>query len=193
MPPDYPCPEHWPVVVAFIGPAGCGKSTCATLLEEHHGYTRLKFAHPIKQMLRSLGLEDRHLEGVDKESPTDLLSGVSPRRAMQLLGHEWGRILIHPDLWVRAWMKDAVWKIQNGHRLVIDDLRYENELDAILRLGGVTIRIVRKDQSTQCEQHDSETQNIFGQRVIVNDGSLDKLYAVTELTLDSIQSQAAAA
>jgi hypothetical protein len=192
MPLEFPCPETWPVAVAFIGPAGCGKSTCADLLVEHYGYTRLKFAHPIKKMLTVLGLEDRHLEGDQKEVACDLLGGVSPRRAMQVLGHEWGRKLIHPDLWVRAWMKEAVFMLQNGHRLVCDDLRYPNELDALLRLGGSTIRIVRKDQVTQCECHDSETQQILSQRVIVNDGTLDKLYARVELTLDSIHQPIAA-
>jgi hypothetical protein len=164
------CPEEWPCVVAFIGPAGCGKSTAAAHLVEGYGYSLLKFAHPIKEMLRVIGLEDRHLEGEAKEIPCDLLGGVSPRRAMQTLGSEWGRKLIHPDIWVSAWMREAVWRLQNGQRLVIDDLRYPNELDAILRLQGVTIRIVRRDQATQCEHHDSETQSLISQRVVVNDG-----------------------
>ncbi len=184
-------PEEWPSVVAFIGPAGCGKSTAAAFLREEYGYSLLKFAHPIKQMLRVIGLEDRHLEGDEKETPCDLLCGTSPRKGMQTLGHEWGRKLIHPDIWVRAWMREAVWKLQNGHRLVVDDLRYPNELDAILRLGGATIRIVRKD-AHQCDAHDSETQFVMSQRVIVNDGSIDKLHAQTELTLASLHFQDAA-
>jgi hypothetical protein len=177
-------PEHWPSVVAFIGPAGCGKSTAAAHLVER-GYTLLKFAHPIKEMLRVLGLEDRHLEGDQKEVPCDLLGGASPRRAMQKLGTEWGRKLIHPDIWVNAWMREAVWRLQNGQRLVIDDLRYPNELDAVLRLGGSTLRIVRKDVH-QCEQHDSETQHIISQRVIVNDGTRSDFLTKVTAALDSL-------
>jgi len=180
--PDWP--EHWPSVVAFIGPAGCGKSTAAACLVGR-GYSLLKFAHPIKMMLRVIGLEEEHLEGDQKELPCDLLGGASPRRGMQTLGTEWGRRLIHPDIWVNAWMREAVWRLQNGQRLVIDDLRYPNELDAVLRLGGVTLRIVRRD-AHQCEAHDSETQHIISQRVIVNDlGREDFLKSVTE-TLDSL-------
>jgi hypothetical protein len=179
------CPEEWPSVVAFIGPAGCGKSTAATYLQEEYGYSLLKFAHPIKEMLRVLGLEDRHLEGAEKEAPCDILGGVSPRRAMQTLGTEWGRTLIHPDIWVRAWMREAVWRLQNGRRLVIDDLRYPNELDAILRLGGSTLRIVRKD-ATQCEWHDSETQRLLCQRVIVNDGTREEFVKELARALDSL-------
>lgn len=184
-------PEHWPEVVAFIGPAGCGKSTCAAFMAEN-GYTLLKFAHPIKQMLRALDLEDRHLEGEEKETPSDLLGGISPRRAMQTLGTEWGRKLIHPDIWVRAWMRHAVWLLQNGRRIVVDDLRYPNELDAILRLGGSTVRIVRKDQATQCERHDSETQFILSQRVIINDGTIHELHDRIDSTLDSLHLQSVA-
>jgi hypothetical protein len=178
-------PEHWPSVAAFIGPAGCGKSTAAAHLVER-GYTLLKFAHPIKQMLRSLGLEEDHLEGDQKEVPCALLCDASPRRAMQTLGTEWGRKLIHPDIWVRAWMRVAVWRLQNGQRLVIDDLRYPNELDAVLRLGGSTLRIVRKD-AHQCERHDSETQHIISQRVIVNDGTRSDFLTKVTTALDSLK------
>jgi hypothetical protein len=178
-------PEHWPCVVAFIGPAGCGKSTAAHFLRDEYGYSQIKFAHPIKEMLRVLGLEDRHLEGDEKETPCELLGGVSPRRAMQTLGTEWGRRLIHPDLWVRAWMREAVWRLQNGQRLVIDDLRYPNELDAVLRLGGSTLRIVRKDLH-QCEAHDSETQFILSQRVIVNDLTREEFLKSVSESLDSL-------
>ena len=189
--PEWPkWPEHWPEVVAFIGPAGCGKSTAASHLLAR-GYTLLKFAHPIKQMLRAIGLEGEHLEGEAKELPCNLLLGASPRRAMQTLGTEWGRKLIHPDLWVHAWMKEAVWKLQNGNRLVIDDLRYPNELSAILRLGGSVIRIVRKD-AFQCEAHDSETQFIISQRVIVNDLTEDEFLKSVSETLDSLHTQHAA-
>lgn len=179
-------PEHWPVVVAFIGPAGCGKSTAAARLVER-GYSLLKFAHPIKMMLRAIGLEEEHLEGDRKEVPCDLLGGASPRRAMQTLGTEWGRTIIHPDIWVNAWLRVAVWRLQNGQRLVIDDLRYPNELDAVLRLGGVTLRIVRKD-AFQCEAHDSETQHIISQRVIVNDGAQEDFLRSVDEALDSIPS-----
>lgn len=177
-------PEHWPVVVAFIGPAGCGKSTAAAHLVGR-GYSLLKFAHPIKMMLRAIGLEEEHLEGDQKEVPCDLLGGASPRRAMQTLGTEWGRTIIHPDIWVNAWLRVAVWRLQNGQRLVIDDLRYPNELDAVLRLGGVTLRIVRRDVH-QCEAHDSETQHIISQRVIVNDGTREEFLTKVSAALDSL-------
>ena len=104
---------------------------------------------------------------------------------MQVLGTEWGRKLIHEDLWVRAWMREAVWMLQNGRRLAIDDLRYPNELDAVLRLGGATIRIVRKDLH-QVESHDSETQFVLSQRVVVNDSDLWMLANRITAALDSL-------
>ena len=41
-------------ILALDGPATCGKSTLADLLIEQHGYIRLSFAAPIKEMLRTL-------------------------------------------------------------------------------------------------------------------------------------------
>jgi hypothetical protein len=41
-----------------------------------------------------------------KEVPVDCLDGQTPRRAMQLLGTEWGRTL-SADLWINAWRRAA--------------------------------------------------------------------------------------
>lgn len=51
----------------------------------------------------------------------------SPRRVLQLLGDEWGRQLIHPDIWTmssRPMLEDLV---AQGTRIVINDARFEND------------------------------------------------------------------
>ena len=57
-----------PVIIALTGPAGCGKTTVAKQLEGH-GFVRVRFAGPIKAMLRALGLTEAQVDGDEKETP----------------------------------------------------------------------------------------------------------------------------
>ena len=135
--------RNFPAVLALAGRAGAGKSTLAAELVAQHGYTLLKFAAPLKSMLAALGLSEEEIEGARKESPSALLGGATPRYAMQTLGTEWGRSLINADLWVHAWRRQAEQILADGGRVVVDDCRFFNELDAVLQLGGVAVRLLR--------------------------------------------------
>lgn len=148
-------------LVAFAGLAGAGKSTAADALVEI-GFVRVKFAAILKDMLRAFyrgaGLEadeiERRIEGDLKEEPDALLGGQSPRRAMITLGTEWGRDLIHPELWVRAWQARARHEIAQGRSVVCDDLRFPNECEAVRELGGHVVKI--EGRSKGIASHKSE-------------------------------------
>lgn len=131
-----------PVVIGLNGPAGAGKSFCAEILTRRFGFKRVKFADPLKNMVRELlrtmgatSLEiERYIEGDLKEEPTHYFSGSSPRDVMQGLG-EWGRSL-DPDFWVTPAIVRVQGHKRSGHSVVIDDCRYENEASALLRVGA---------------------------------------------------------
>jgi hypothetical protein len=131
------------MIIGLTGYAGSGKSTAAQHLVEKHGFTLVKFAGPLKQMMRCLGLGDREIEGELKEEPHPLLSGKTPRYAMQTLGTEWGRDLIGFGLWVDVAMASAATVIDQGGRVVIDDCRFPNEAAAIKDAGGTVVNIRR--------------------------------------------------
>jgi cytidylate kinase len=104
---------------SFCGPIGAGKSTAAKYLVDRHGYKLIKFAAPLRAMLRAIGLREEELDGPVKELPSALLSGATPRHAMQMLGTEWART-INPDFWVRIWKAEA----DQHLRVVVDDCRF---------------------------------------------------------------------
>lgn len=145
-------------IVAFTGLAGAGKSTAAAHLVEHHGFQRVRFAGPLKSMMAALGCTQEQIDGSEKETPCDLLGGKTPRHAMQTLGTEWGRDLITPDLWIRAWQA-AVAKVPAGVPVVVDDLRFPNEVEAVRAAGGVIVRIDRPGAGT-ASTHVSEQHTI---------------------------------
>lgn len=61
-------------ILVLTGEAGAGKSTIARELERLEGFARIRFAGPLKDMVRALGLTDREIEGDLKEQPCDKLT-----------------------------------------------------------------------------------------------------------------------
>ena len=132
-----------PRVIAITGLAGSGKSSVASLLCIHHGFRLVKFADPIKDMLRAIGLGPAELEGNKKGLPSRLLGGKSPRYAMQTLGTDWGRSMIHDNLWINIWRSRAKDILADGLPVVCDDARFQNEAEIVRDLGGEIWNIKR--------------------------------------------------
>lgn len=146
-----------PRVIALIGNAGAGKSTVAEYLTKVHGYKVVKFAGPLKNMLRAIGLDDDELEGHLKEVPCDLLCGKTPRHAMVTLGTEWARDMIGENFWAGLWQEETALHINSGYNIVVDDCRYGNELAAVREMGGLPWHIVRPDHAgSSIPSHRSE-------------------------------------
>jgi hypothetical protein len=159
----------FPVVVGLCGSAGAGKSTCALWLEEH-GYLRIRFAGPLKQMLLGLGLDQRHTDGDQKEVPNRLLNGRTPRQAMQWLGTEWGRNLFGDDFWVNIWREQATNALKSGRPVVVDDLRFANEAAAVRALNGKIVKIACPwAGSASGAGHASESGDFHHDIVVAND------------------------
>ena len=143
-------------IIAFTGLAGSGKTTAAKYLCTRHGFERVRFAGPLKDMMRALGLSEREIEGDLKEKPCDLLCGRTPRHGMQTLGSEW-RDLIDRDLWTRIWRR-RVEALAPAVPVVVDDCRFPHEVDAIRELGGLLVKVERPGLTAG--SHVSEVQEL---------------------------------
>lgn len=159
--------DNWPKVVAFTGLAGSGKSTAADYLVSH-GYQRVKFAGPLKAMMRAMGLSEDHIEGPLKELPTPLLAGRTPRYAMQTIGTDWGRDLIGPTLWTGLWYATVSAVLDHGGRVVCDDCRFANEAESVRAIGGKVIRL--EGRGGISGGHVSERMEFEADRVVANIG-----------------------
>lgn len=147
------------MIIAFCSPVmGSGKSEAARHLVERHGFTLLKFAAPLKDMTRALlphlGVSDveAHVEGDRKQAAIDGFEGLTTRKIMQSLGTEWGRETIRQDFWTKIVYERCL----DLDRVVIDDMRFLNEYNTIMRLHGKALRIVRAGVSLVGGTHASE-------------------------------------
>jgi hypothetical protein len=161
-----------------------GKSTAAAALSGV-GYKRLPFAGTLKRMIRvlllDLGQSEAEADAAlsdQKELPCILLNTITPRELLQTLGTQWGRELVHPDLWVRCWKGRAISALGDGFSVVADDVRRTNEARAICDLGGVMVKVVRPGGGSEAfSDHASEggLEDWPFDHTIVNDGSIDDL------------------
>lgn len=172
------------LIIGLAGTKGSGKSTAALALYRL-GWSVLPFAGPLKKMAAILVTDDRYIYGDRKEEPLDWLDGITPRWIMQSLGTEWGRQLIHDELWIRVWRRqievDKWWEMpsQGTWGIVADDVRFQNEVDAIHSLEGHVILIERPERETYSDQalHASEKLDITPDATITNKGTIKDLEA----------------
>ena len=150
-------------IVALVGAAGCGKSTVAEILQGM-GYHRLKFSQPLKDMLKAIGLTDECTEGKLKEVPCDLLSGQTPRYAMQTLGTEWARDIMAKDFWLNLWRTKA----QQYDKIVAEDCRFANEAALVKSMGGNLWRINRLGYDYNGHSSETEMEDLNCDCVINN-------------------------
>jgi len=194
------------MIIALISPCpGCGKSTVAKYLTQPQGRLEtlsvlIPLAAPLKRMLATLlgdfGIGQyeacRYINGDWKEKPIPEIPGTpTARYLMQTLGTEWGRNLIHEDLWVQAWKRKAT----RAQVVVVDDVRRLNEYNALP--GAQVWRITNKKalktyreslprtfwhrllRITPKRNHASEGElnSVPVNAEIANDGTLLELYA----------------
>lgn len=179
-------------VIAFTGEKHHGKDTAASALD----CPKLAFARPIKAMMRAFyqscylsneEIEEK-LEGPLKEKPCRFLGGRSPRYAMQMLGTEWGRNLIHPDIWTNIVKEAAETFLDAEENVAITDLRFHNEAVMVRQLGGIIIKIERPIDRNEHSHHVSETgiADLAVDAVIKNSGTIDDLRSAVSITLSSL-------
>ncbi|MFD4797201.1 deoxynucleotide monophosphate kinase family protein [Streptomyces anulatus] len=155
--------------VALMGRAGAGKDTAAARLVQRYAFVRVAFADPLKESaLRldpivgaegtSYGALPIRLSDVVKRYGWDRAKNSYPevRRTLQNLGE--AVRADDPDFWLRM----ALDKVTTADRwslpVVISDVRYANEADALRAAGALMVRIERPGASAggEAARHVSE-------------------------------------
>lgn len=70
------------------------------------------------------------------------LDDNSPRRVLQLLGDEWGRQMIHPDIWTMSARKNLT-QLLTYHDVVVTDARFQNDRNNLHEwFGAARVHVV---------------------------------------------------
>src|SRR5690606_2872683 len=165
-------PRREPVMsaplVGLVGKARSGKDTFASGLALQ-GFHRVAFADPLR---RALAETNPIVGTIGRTDMTSQLSGVlaayggweglkaSPyaaevRRLLQRYGQSIRRV--DPEFWLRAGLGAAREHRSFDRAVVITDVRYANEADAIRADGGILVRVVRPGLVSS-DTHDSEVE-----------------------------------
>lgn len=138
---------------------------------------------------------------------------LSPRIMLQHLGTEWGRATVDQDVWIDLLLREASWVLQGNPYfreegvkispegeeptgVVVSDIRFMNELQAVKDAGGNLVKVVRpetdkkageigiKSHSSELEQR-SFTADQFD-AVIKNSSTISNLKKAVDTVADSL-------
>jgi hypothetical protein len=184
--PAAPAPKPLPRIVGITGVAGSGKDTVAGRLTRQHHYHIFKFADPLKRAIEGMfGLSpDIWEDRVAKESAIPWL-GHSPRYLAQTLGTDWGRTLVCEDVWLLLMHRRL--ETHKDWRIVIPDVRFDNEAELIWQNGGVVIKLQR-DAAAPVNEHASEAgvSDDFVHSYVANNGDIGQLHTTVLGVLEKL-------
>lgn len=175
-------------LVGIYGRKFAGKDTAASLLTDTYGYARVSFGDPIKQALAAMYgaplsvFYDTEL----KETPLDCLLGRTPRFLMQTLGTEWGRDVVSPTLWVDLLVKRIARLLGTVPGVVVPDIRFDSEAEAIIGTGGVLVEVTRPGAGdTDTHKSEAGIDRSWVHETIVNDGTIEQLHSRLRSALEN--------
>jgi len=184
-----------PILIALSARAmGSGKSTVAERLMANHGFVLVKFAGPLKAMTRTLLSElgedaetvERRVEGDRKETVVPALQQTT-RHVMQCLGTEFGRVCLHENVWADITRAKVERLLAAGKSVVIDDLRYLNELEALRWIGVVPVRVERHSARVT-STHSSEGELDHEPMITLpNNDTIERLHQATDVLVHSLK------
>ena len=187
------------MIIGLTGKRLSGKDTVANYLVEQKGYQHLNFSHKMKEAIAALF--DITLEEVDElkgdrdgfSEGTVAIALPSGTRYftwvefLQRFGTDMGRKVLGEDLWV-----DLAYQQLEPYpglkNFVIKDVRFKNEAEWILELGGKIIELRRDMIDVEHDNHESENglPDHMAEYVIANTSTIESLYKDVDAVMENI-------
>ena len=147
-------------ILGFCGPIGSGKDEAANVAAEF-GYDKIGFADHLKEVCKFITGHDYTLR---ETKDSEVFPGVTGRRVLEVIGTEAMRTL-NPNFWID--------KVLEKRDIAICDVRFQNEVEAIQKAGGVVVKIIR--EGCQRTGHESDNwEELKSDFCIINDGTLEE-------------------
>tara|TARA_B100000161_G_scaffold186844_1_gene135029 strand:+ start:157 stop:816 length:660 start_codon:yes stop_codon:yes gene_type:complete len=196
-------------IIGITGYKGSGKDTIADFLVNNHDFIKVAFADFIKNALKELFDWDDNSFNHDNKEKKDTYWGVTPRKMCQELGTEFLRVHCKDFISMKFNLPNGepyqstfhikrinkeiikLLKVNPNINIVFSDVRFQDELDYIKKLGGKIFRVSREDlKSNEFNNHVSEKniENLNGiDYEINNNESILLLFKKITLTVECIE------
>ena len=182
--------------VGFMGYSRSGKDTATRVLVDTHGYRRVSFADPVREMALALDpiighvdmgqvpghprvIEPFRLSEVVASDGWERAKDEHPevRRLLQRLGTDAVRDIVGPDTWVRIALDKIRAAESDGVPVAVSDVRFPNEA-RMLRDAGFLLVWVERPGHDAVNGHVSESglSPADADAVVRNDAGLVTLY-----------------
>ena len=173
------------MLIGVVGFIGSGKDTAADYLVNFHGFRRDSFAATLKDAVADIFGWDRTLiEGRTTESrewrecqddwwSKRLGMPITPRWILQQWGTEVCRQGFHDDIWIAS-LENKIRKTNDN--MVITDVRFPNEINAIKNSGGKVFRVKR-----------GPDPDWYQDALNFNEGPTNMSWALSKMRLDQKQ------
>jgi len=166
--------------VAFCGKMGSGKSTAADYLVDNYGASAYSLGYYVRQYL---------IENLEMD-PEDVFAKPTPdyvRDMLQNVGH--GLREYNEDIWLDQLLSDIETECELDEFLVVDDVRYDNEVRGLQGAGFYIVHLYRaQDHETpHGANHPSEdglTENSAPNMCIVTLGGVEELQRLVRETME---------
>jgi dephospho-CoA kinase len=144
------------VIIGIIGNKQVGKDTFADILCKHYNYKKYSFADPLKRTCKELfDLTDEQLTNPILKETVDKRWNKTPRQILQFIGTDIIRKYVAKDFWITRFEN---WLLkENSNKIVIPDIRFSNELEAVKNKNAIIIKIERINNNLS-DNHISELE-----------------------------------
>lgn len=170
--------------LGLVGRKGSGKTSVANMLVDA-GWAKLAFADPIKDIALDMlhtfaqfsGMHPATLERLPRNRTELEHHKEAFRPLLQFIGYDLPQqYLSTPNIWIDK-LAERVERYPAGVSLVVDDVRFQHEVDTLRTLDFYVVRLHRPSLANN-DGHASEAicDNLVVDDDVLNDTTLDKLF-----------------
>jgi dephospho-CoA kinase len=178
------------MLIGIVGKIGSGKTTLAEYIKTNYNFDEYILSSPIKKIGEIFGFDKANLYGTQEQKlEIHPYWKVSARTFLQKIGTDLFRDRLKevlPEMchsnsvWIDMFRKKYLENKKTN--MIVSDVRFVDEAEAIKELGGILIRIERtysgKESSEQVHhKSEEEMDKIKVDFNIINDGSKSELYS----------------
>lgn len=175
------------MLIGITGTKRSGKDTIAKYLIENYKYEKYSFAEPLKKGICCFfGWDFDEVEKDENKEKIDPIYGISYRQACQHIGTDWAQYQLGKTfplfkeitgrkLWVKRFIQ---FYLSRGSQknIVIPDIRFPHEIDAIRALGGKIIRVTRDTKLNDIHESEKHIMDLIVDHNIENNFTIEDLY-----------------